>query len=229
MAVCALLFSSNASTAQISLPDDSAIPESLISQPSTEGLESVPMAQANLQTYDETANGIPVTAQYPNTMKVFGTGSGEGIGVLFTFKSQGNALDDAQVHIFLPSGTPSTTELQPRITGSNGLIESNGWTIDSIKADGVAEFPYSWLEMVFNFSTDMEQSGHILIGQTNGQAVQIILLYPTEMSDAYWPAARSILNSLEFDPNLLPIGESSEGDFTGEDPATMCDPTTESC
>ncbi|MGB3508267.1 MAG: hypothetical protein WBA93_03315 [Microcoleaceae cyanobacterium] len=213
IAVCTLLVISNAFAPQISVANNSATAESRILLPFTEHLEALQTAQANImETYDETANGIPVTAQYPNTMKVFGTGSGEGVGVLFTFKSQGNALDDAQVHIFLPSGTPSTTQLQPRITGSNGLIESNGWTLDSTKADGVSEFPYSWLEMVFNFSTDIEQSGHILIGQSNGQAVQIILLYPAEMSDTYWPAARTILDSLEFDANLLPIESSSEGD-----------------
>lgn len=210
--VCTLVAISNACTAQISVANNSPTAQSKILQPSTEPLKAVQTTQANLETYDETANGIPITAQYPSTMKVFGTGSDEGVGVLFTFKSQGNALDDAQVHIFLPSGTPSTTQLEPRITGSNGLIQNNGWTLDSSKADGGSEFPYSWLEMVLNFSTDIDQSGHILIGQTNGQALQIILLYPAEMSDTYWSAARTILNSLEFDANLLPIESSSEGE-----------------
>ncbi|NJL48996.1 MAG: hypothetical protein HC929_17935 [Leptolyngbyaceae cyanobacterium SM2_5_2] len=51
----------------------------------------------------------------------------------------------------------------------------------------------------------LEQSGHILLGQTNDQTVQVTLLYPAEMANAYWPAAKAILDSLEFEPSLLPI------------------------
>lgn len=165
-------------------------------------------AQANLLTYDGPAQSIPVTAQYPDTMEASGAGSGEGVGVFFTFKPQGNALDEAEVHVFLPAGAASTTDLMPMITGPNGLIESNGWTLDGSRADTATEFPYPWFEMVFDFSTDQEQSGHILIGQTNGQAVQVTLLYPAEMADAYWPAAKTILDSLTFDAELLPIKSS---------------------
>jgi hypothetical protein len=162
-------------------------------------------------------------------MEVMATGSGEGVGVFFTFKPEGNALDEAEVHIFLPSGATSTSDLMPMITGPNGLIESNGWTLNGSRADGVTEFPYPWFEMVFDISTDQEQSGHILIGQTNGQAVQVTLLYPAEMADAYWPAAKTILDSLEFEPSLLPVTTSPEA-RTGEDPAAMCDdPTQEPC
>lgn len=185
-------------------------------------------AQATLQTYDETAQGIPVKAQYPNTMTVESTGSSEGVGVFFTFKPQGNAMDEAEVHVFLPANMASTDGLMPMITGPNGLIESNGWTLTGSRADGVTEFPYPWFEMVFDISTDQEQSGHILIGQTNGQAVQVTLLYPAEMADAYWPAAKTILDSLEFEPSLLPVTTSPEAG-AGEDPATMCDPTQEPC
>jgi ABC-type phosphate transport system substrate-binding protein len=65
-------------------------------------------AQGSLMTYNGPAENIPVTAQYPDTMEVMGTGSGEGVGVFFTFKPQGNALDDAKVHVFF-----RPTPLQP--------------------------------------------------------------------------------------------------------------------
>lgn len=165
-------------------------------------------APASLQTYDETAQDIPVKAQYPNTMTVESMGSGEGLGVFFTFKPQGNAMDEAKVHVFLPANMASTDGLMPIITGPNGLIKSNGWTLNGSRADGVEEFSYPWFEMVFDVSTDQEQSGHILIGQTDGQAVQVTLLYPAEMADAYWPAAKTILDSLEFEPSLLPVSTS---------------------
>ncbi len=199
-----LLLTTTACTDQTSTPT----PPPAAAPPAAESQASQ-TAQANLQTYDETAQGIPVKAQYPNTMTVESTGSGEGVGVFFTFKPQGNALDEAEVHVFLPAGAASTTELMPMITGPNGLIESNGWTLDGSRSDTASEFPYPWFEMVFDISSDREQSGHILIGQTNGQAVQVTLLYPAEMADAYWPAANAILESLKFEPSLLPIDSSA--------------------
>ncbi len=62
--------------------------------------------------------------------------------------------------------------------------------------------------MVFDISTDMEQSGHIVIGQADGQAIQLTVLYPAEMADAYWSSARPVLDSLEFDADLLPVTTS---------------------
>jgi hypothetical protein len=165
-------------------------------------------AQSGLMTYNGPAENIPVTAQYPDTMEVMGTGSGEGVGVFFTFKPQGNALDDAEVHVFLPANTSDTGDLMEFITGPNGLIENNGWSLDNTRADNVADFPYPWVEMVFDISTDMEQSGHIVIGQSNGQAIQVTVLYPAEMADAYWASARPVMDSLEFDPDLLPVTTS---------------------
>jgi hypothetical protein len=195
---CALTTAGGACSSQTSTPNTSSTGEPSAAEQT---------AQANLLIYDETANGIPVTAQYPNTMRVMGTGSGEGVGVFFTFESQGSALDDAEVHVFLPSATASAAELEPFVTGPNGLMANNGWIQKGV--GGSERFPYGWVEKVIDFSTDMEQSGHILLGQANGQAVQVTLLYPAEMADAYWPAATSILESLQFDGDMLPIRASN--------------------
>jgi hypothetical protein len=163
---------------------------------------------SRLLTYDGPAENIPVTAQYPDTMEVMAAGSGEGVGVFFTFQPQGNALDDAEVSVFLPANSSDTGDLMNFITGPNGLIASNGWTLEGSRADTAAEFPYPWFEMVFDISTDMEQSGHVLIGQAAGQPIQVIVLYPAERSDAFWPAANTVLDSLAFDADLLPITTS---------------------
>lgn len=195
--------------------------------PSTDSQTGQP-AQANLQIYDGPAEGNPVKAQYPDGVQVSSMGSGEGVGVFFTFKPQGNDMDKAAVNVFLPANTASTDGLMPMITGPNGLIESNDWTLNSSRSDSASEFPYPWFEMVFDISTDQEQSGHVLIGQINGQAVQVTLLYPAEMADAYWLWAKTILDSLEFEPSLLPVLTSPEAG-SGEDSATMCDPTKEPC
>lgn len=199
----------------------SSLPKSATQSPEMVLAES---PQANLLTYNDTANGIPVTAQYSNTMEVSSSSSGEGIGVFFTFKPQGNALDEAEVHVFLPAGTATAAEQMQFVTGPNGLMETNGWTVNNTQSDESVEFPYPWVETVINFSTDKEQSGYILLGQIEGQtleqtegqvleqteeqAVQVTLLYPSEMADAYWSAAKTVLASLAFDARLLPITAS---------------------
>lgn len=176
----------------------------------TDALESAeaPTTDSKLLTYDGPAEGIPVSAQYPDTMEVMGTGSGEGVGVFFTFKPQGNALDDAEVSVFLPAGVSSTDDLMEFITGPNGLIENNQWTLDGSRSDTATEFAYPWVEMVLDISTDFEQSGHILIGESNGQAIQVVILYPAEMADEFWPAAETVLESMTFDDELLPVTTS---------------------
>jgi hypothetical protein len=164
-------------------------------------------AQTKLQTYDEPH--IPLKTRYPENMKVFGSGSGEGVGISFNFKPQGNALDDAEIGFFFPRGSKTAADFEQFVTGPNGLIENNGWQLDSQTTD-TSEFPYPWVKKVIYFSTDKEQSGRILLGETNGQAVQVILLYPAEMSEAYWPSARTILENLEFKSDLLPIGSKQD-------------------
>jgi len=81
------------------------------------------------------------------------------VGVFFTFKPQGNALDSAQVHIFLPDGAATAADQEPFVTGPNGLMQSNGWLTNRIQRQGSADFPYPWVETVISFSTDQEQSG----------------------------------------------------------------------
>lgn len=163
---------------------------------------------ASVLTYDGTDNGIPVRARYPNLVEVSGFGSGEGVAVFFEFKPRGDALDGSEVHLFLPAGGSSASDITPFVTGPGGVIESNGWSLEGSRSDGVTEFSYPWFETVFDVTTDTGQSGHILLGQTAGQAVQVTLLYPAEMADEYWGIAKPILESLEFEPDLLPIRSS---------------------
>jgi hypothetical protein len=183
--------------------------ESNLNETAVETQPSMQMSQGNLQTYDETANGIPVKAKYPNTMDVLGTGSGEGVGVFFNFKPQGNALDQAEIHFFLPAGAKTATEVETYVKSPNGLMASNGWTL--VKgATPPQELIYPWVKKIITFSTDQEMMGHILLGEINDQGLQVILLYPAEMADAYWPAAKTVLESAEFDSNLLPIKSTDE-------------------
>jgi hypothetical protein len=156
-------------------------------------------SQSGLKTYDDPV--MAIATKYPSNMTVDANCAGEGCGYFFKFTPQKNALDDAEVHIFLPAGAKTAAQAE---MGLNDLIKSNGWTV-APQATSPQEWKYPWVKKVITFSTDKEMAGHILIGETNGQGVRVTLLYPAEMSGSFTPAAKTILDNLKFKADKLPI------------------------
>ncbi|WP_019508738.1 hypothetical protein [Pleurocapsa sp. PCC 7319] len=143
------------------------------------------------------SNGLIITC-YPENMQVRGNYcSTEGCGYSFTFKPQNNALDDAEVQIFLPTGVATSRAAERFVTGDNGLLENNGWTIVK-KATPPQDLRYPWVKKIITFANDYEMMGHILLGESMGQAIQVTVFFPAEMSSDYWSSAKPILDNLEF-------------------------------
>jgi hypothetical protein len=162
---------------------------------------------AKLQIYDEPS--LAIRTEYPDTMEVLGTGSGEGSGFIFSFKPRGNTLDKAKVHIFLPSGAATAAAQEPFVTGPKGLLENNGWKKEGETTD-TAEFPYGWVRKIISFSDSGNKGmgGKILLGEVNVQAVQVILYYPKDRSNEFLTNANLILGKLHFKSDKLPLGKS---------------------
>jgi hypothetical protein len=158
-------------------------------------------------TYDESA--MPIRTQYPDAMQVADTCSGEGCGFIFTFKPQGNLLDQAEVHIFLPKGVATAAAQAPFVTGPRGLLANNGWKKTGA-AKNTREFPYRWVKKIISFSDPGNKGmrGKILLGETNGQAVQVILYYPNNLGRKFLANAQVILANLQFKSDKLPLGKS---------------------
>lgn len=162
---------------------------------------------AKLQIYDEP--GMPIRAEYPDTMHVEGGCSGEGCGFNFTFKPQGNALDKAQVHIFLPAGAATAAAQEPFVTGPNGLLQNNGWKKEG-ETTTTGKFPYNWVRKIISFSDprNKDMVGKILLGEASGQAVQVMLYYPRDLDQEFLSNANLILGKLHFKSDKLPLGRS---------------------
>jgi hypothetical protein len=162
---------------------------------------------ANLQIYDEPS--MAIRTEYPGTMEVVSTGSSEGSGFIFSFKPQGNALDKAKVHIFLPRGVSTAAAQEPFVTGPQGLLASNGWKKEGETPDA-GKFPSVWVKKVISFADPGHQGmvGKILLGEASGQAVQVILYYPSDMGDEFLTNANLILGKLYFKSDELPLGKS---------------------
>ena len=164
-------------------------------------------AIAKLQIYDEP--GMAIRTEYPDTMKVEGTGSGEGSGFFFSFKPRGNALDKAEVHIFLPKGAATAAGQEPFVIGPKGLLENNGWKKEGETTD-TGKFPYAWVKKVISFADPGNKNmvGQILLGEASGQAVQVVLYYPGDMDKEFLTNANLILKNLHFKSDKLPLGKS---------------------
>ena len=162
---------------------------------------------AKLQIYDEP--GMAIRTEYPETMVVEGMGSGEGSGFFFRFKPQGNALDQAEVHIFLPRGAATAADLERFVTGPNGLLENNGWKKEGETTD-TGKFPSEWVRKVISIADpkNKDMVGKILLGEASGQAVQVILYYPADRGDEFLTNAHLILGKLQFKSDKLPLKKS---------------------
>ena len=170
-------------------------------------LGPIHQATTTLQTYDEP--NMAIRTKYPDTMKVEGTGSSEGSGFFFKYKPHGKALDKAEIHIFLPRGVATAAAQEHFVTGKNGLLENDGWK--KVGESGASEdFPYSWVRKVMSFSDPKNEGmiGNILLGETGGQAVQVVLYYPGSHGRDFLADARVILNNLHFKSDKLPIGRA---------------------
>lgn len=176
-------------------------------KPEPQAKEQGQKATTQLQTYDEP--GMPIRAQYPDAMKVEGGCAGEGCGFTFTFKPQGNALDKAKVHIFLPVGAATAAAQEPFVTGPNGLLANNGWK-KAGETTNTGEFPYGWVRKIVTFSDpgNKEIVGTILLGETHGQAVQVTLYYPAAMANDFLTKANLILENLQLKSDKLPLKRS---------------------
>ena len=166
-----------------------------------------PIKHGQLQIYDEP--GMAIRTEYPDSMNVEGTGSGEGSGFIFTFKPRGNALDQAKVHIFLPRGAATAAAQEPFVTGPRGLFENNGWKKTGETKD-TGEFPYGWVRKIISFSDpgNKGMTGEILLGEASGQAVQVILYYPKGLGKEFLANAHVILKNLHFKSGKLQLGKS---------------------
>jgi hypothetical protein len=175
-----------------------------------EAVKHEPLAQERgkrLQIYDEP--GMAIRTEYPDTMVVEGTGSGEGSGFIFTFKPRGNALDQAKVHIFLPRGAGTAAAQEPFISGPGGLLASNGWKKEGETTD-TGKFAYGWLKKEISFADpgNIGMVGKILLGEASGQAVEVILYYPADLAPEFLANADIILGKLQFKSDKLPLGKS---------------------
>ena len=101
-----------------------------------------------LQTYDEP--GMAIRTEYPDTMTVEGTGSGEGSGSIFTFKPAGKRPGPGKGSHFSSREAATAAAQEPFVAGPGGLLENNGWE----KADATKDtprFPYGWVRKSISF------------------------------------------------------------------------------
>jgi hypothetical protein len=158
-----------------------------------------PLTQLDFKSYDEPAMAIATI--YPDTMSVESTCSGEGCGYFFKFKPQNSVLDQSEVHIFLPAGAKTSEDAEINL---NILMQGKSWR-SAETGSFSSEFTYPWVKKIIHFKAKQGMVGYIIIGEIFNQGVRTVLFYPTELHDIFMPAAKSVLDNLQFKPEKLPI------------------------
>jgi hypothetical protein len=153
----------------------------------------------DLKSYDEPA--MAIATKYPDAMTVEGICSGEGCGYFFKFKPHDTALDQSEVHLFLPAGARTAADAA---IGLESLMQGNAWK-KAETATHASEFNYPWVKKIVPFRAEQGMTGYVLIGEIHGQGVRATLLYPAELYDTFLPAAKVVLDNLQFKRHKLPI------------------------
>jgi len=94
-------------------------------------------------------------------------------------------------------------------------LAKNGWNKERVTTN-TTEFPYEGVRIIISFSDPRNKGmvGKILLGEAGGQAVQVILYYPSDLDKEYRANADIILGRLHFKRDKLPLGKSREISLT---------------
>ncbi|MES2766219.1 MAG: hypothetical protein V4642_10140 [Bacteroidota bacterium] len=124
--------------------------------------------------------------------------SGEGMSVNFIANFGGRKNPNAHVNIFFPAGNPGLDQLRDMTIGPQGLLAENKWRL--IRSDKKAKMPYSWAQEQYVFQHkdgDQYSSGSVIIGESAGRGMQIIVEYPVEYAEGFMPRAGILLKHLK--------------------------------
>ena len=190
---------SNPENSDIAGPVDSAENSSAqpSSAPASENSLSTPTASATYQDPD-----IPIAAQYPEQLQAEGRLTDEGANLEFTFPEAIAA--SAKMTFTLPATAVTSIDLERTATEPDGLLAQNNWQVLEDSAL-VKRLNYPWIRTVIAFSGEGDLSGAVILGETNGQTVQLVVQYPDAAAQTYWATAMLILDNLEFDAEQLPL------------------------
>lgn len=157
------------------------------SQPGILMLEGEPV-DVTLTLFREAA--LPLVTYYPEAMTAESACADEGCSIAFTLE----ALPNARVHFFLPSGMSTVEALDTFVTGESGLLATNRWLpVHTFAEPSSLRFP--WAQKGITFS-DPEQArvGVIYIGESEGIAFLSIVIFPPEEGDGFSPYVDAVLS-----------------------------------
>lgn len=124
--------------------------------------------------------------------------SGEGMSVKFISNFGGQKNPKANINVFFPAGNPGLDQLRDMTIGPRGLLAMNKWRL--LKSDKKTKLPYSWAQEYYTFQHkdgNNYSSGSVIIGESQGRAMQVIITYPSEYGDGFLPRAGILLKHVQ--------------------------------
>ena len=135
--------------------------------------------------------GVPLVTYYPPAMTTSEACDQDGCFVSFTYDDLGAAL-----FILIPSGAEVASQTEPYITGEEGLLAGNGWSVTGEHThENALRFP--WAKKLITFqSNETSTIGAAILGELEGQAFAAVEVFPPDAGDGFAPQAHAILSEV---------------------------------
>lgn len=136
---------------------------------------------------------IPLVTYYPDMLFTETTCSSEGCGIFF-YPEGGYR---AEVHYFFPVGDASPADIEQGLTGPGSYLASHGWVVSGEYSDP-DYLNYPWAQKVILFQGAGEPvTGAVYIGEAEGVAFRVTVMFDLDAGDGFAPLAASILENTQ--------------------------------
>jgi hypothetical protein len=142
-----------------------------------------------MQLYDQP--DVPLVTYYPPAMAVAESCDQDGCFISFTYEDLG-----AAVFFLFPNEASTASQIEPYITGPEGLLAGGGWTVTAEHTHATA-LHYPWAQKAINFqAADMSSVGVAYLGELEGTAFAAVEVFPPDAGDGFAPQAHAILSEM---------------------------------
>jgi len=157
-------------------------------KPVTVMVEGEPRA-VTLQLYEQ--SGVPLVTYYPAAMSTAEACEVDGCFISFTYEDLG-----AAVFFLLPAEAVVAADVEPYITGEEGLLAGNGWSVTGEHTQETA-LRYPWAKKMITFrSEETSAVGVAFLGELEGKAFAAVEVFPADAGDGFAPQAHAILSEI---------------------------------
>lgn len=157
-------------------------------KPTTVMVEGEPQ-QVTLQLYAHP--DMPLVTYYPPAMTTAEICGEDGCWITFRHEDLG-----AAVLFLFPRDAVSVTQVEPYITGAQGLLSDASWMVTGEFVEP-QDLRFPWAKKAIRFQSETRDVvGIVYLGEIDGSAFAVVEVFPPDAGDGFVPQANAILSEM---------------------------------